>query len=146
MIIDTLDNLERYESLNPLFTLVTEFLHTHEPASLPLGRIVLKEGELWVNVVEAGVKTREEAKLETHDKMIDIQLPLTGEEEMGYHPRAMLAPAPYDESDDISFYEEKPSGYVKLKPGMFAVFFPEDGHAPAITPTGLKKIIIKVRA
>jgi beta-galactosidase beta subunit len=28
---------------------------------------------------------------------------------------------------------------------MFTLFFPEDGHAPGITPTGLKKIIIKVK-
>lgn len=146
MIIDTLDNIGRYESLNPLFKVVTEFLQTHKPDSLPVGQVVLRENDLWINTVETGAKTREAARLETHDRMIDIQIPLTGEEEMGYCPRAVLAPALYDPSDDISFYEEKPLAYFKLHPGMFAVFFPEDGHAPAITPTGLKKIIVKVRA
>lgn len=146
MIIDTLDNIGKYESLNPLFKVVTEFLQAHKPDSLPVGQVVLRENDLWINTVETGAKTREAARLETHDRMIDIQIPLTGEEEMGYCPRAVLAPAPYDPSDDISFYEEKPLAYFKLQPGMFAVFFPEDGHAPAITPTGLKKIIVKVRA
>jgi beta-galactosidase beta subunit len=28
---------------------------------------------------------------------------------------------------------------------MFTLFFTEDGHAPGITPVGLKKIIIKVK-
>ena len=28
---------------------------------------------------------------------------------------------------------------------MFAIFFPEDGHAPGITPDGVKKVIVKVR-
>ena len=28
---------------------------------------------------------------------------------------------------------------------MFAIFFPADGHAPGITQTGLKKIIVKVK-
>ena len=28
---------------------------------------------------------------------------------------------------------------------MFAIFFPQDGHAPGITPDGVKKIIVKVK-
>jgi beta-galactosidase beta subunit len=34
--------------------------------------------------------------------------------------------------------------YLTIKPGMFAIFFPEDGHAPGVTPDGLKKVIVKV--
>jgi biofilm protein TabA len=36
--------------------------------------------------------------------------------------------------------------YVTVKPGMFAIFFPQDGHAPGITPDGVKKVIVKVKA
>ncbi|MCM1109142.1 MAG: YhcH/YjgK/YiaL family protein [Clostridium sp.] len=146
MIIDTLDNLGKYTQLNDLFDDVEDYLHTHCLEDLPLGQIVLKENELWVNVVETGVKSREEAKVETHDQMIDIQIPLTATEEMGWCPRTALPQVPYNETDDISFYAEKPITYFPVSPGMFVVFFPEDGHAPAITATALKKIIIKVRA
>ncbi|MFR9263152.1 MAG: YhcH/YjgK/YiaL family protein [Bacteroides cellulosilyticus] len=29
---------------------------------------------------------------------------------------------------------------------MFAIFFPQDGHAPGISPDGVKKVIVKVKA
>ena len=35
--------------------------------------------------------------------------------------------------------------YIPVEPGMFAIFFPQDGHAPGITPDGVKKVIDKVK-
>ena len=35
--------------------------------------------------------------------------------------------------------------YLTVKPGMFAIFFPEDAHAPGVTPDGVRKVIVKVR-
>ena len=34
--------------------------------------------------------------------------------------------------------------YLKTKPGMFAIFFPQDAHAPGVSPDGVKKVIVKV--
>ena len=34
--------------------------------------------------------------------------------------------------------------YFNVKNDQFVVFFPQDGHAPAITPVTLKKIVVKV--
>ena len=65
---------------------------------------------------------------------------------MGYASRNMLPEACYDAEKDITFYEVSVESYVKLEPGMFAVFFPEDAHAPAITSTTLRKAIIKIKS
>lgn len=145
MIIDSIENLGKYAFLNPLFDEAIAYINSTDLASLPAGKIVLEPGKLIVNVNEVGVKTPEEAKLETHVQYIDIQLPLTGSETMGYTPAVDLPKAPYDADNDIAFYPGLAQSYVTLKPGMFAVFLPSDGHAPGITPTGLKKIIIKVK-
>ena len=48
----------------------TTDLNAHE-----IGKVVLKEGELIVNFAQARPKTKEEAKLETHNNFIDIQIP-----------------------------------------------------------------------
>ena len=56
-----------------------------------------------------------------------------------------LPEAEYDAAIDMTLYDGAATDYITVKPGMFALFFPEDGHAPGITPTGLKKIIIKVK-
>ena len=118
MVIDTLENLEKYVSLNPLFKDVVEF-----------------------------IKTKEEAKLETHKKMIDIQIPLTSEETYGYTPLKDLPEAEYNSDKDITKYEGLADTYVTCKPGEFAIFFPQDGHAPCITDASeIKKAIFKVLA
>ena len=127
MVVDTLENLEKYASLNPLFAQAIEFLKSHDLQAMEIGKTELKGKDLLVNIAQTKPKTKEEAKLETHNEFIDIQIPLSGTEIMG-------------------FFEGLAETYIAVKPGMFAIFFPQDGHAPGITPDGVKKVIVKVKA
>lgn len=145
MVIDKLENLERYVPLHPLFAEAVSFLKTTDLRAHEAGKVVLKEGELMVNFADACPKTKEEALLETHNDFIDIQIPLSGEEVMGYTPRTDLPEAAYNAEKDITFYEGLATNYLTVKPGMFTIFFPEDAHAPGITPDGVRKVIVKVR-
>jgi YhcH/YjgK/YiaL family protein len=147
MIVDSIENFERYTSLHPLFPLVAQFMQTHDLPALAIGKIELKGTELVVNVQHPAAKTKEEARLETHRDFIDIQIPLSATETMGYTPATDCQPkeAPYDADKDITFFEGKAQSYLPIRPGMFAIFFPEDGHAPAITEAGVRKLVIKVK-
>ena len=133
MVIDKLENLEKYVSLNPLFAQAVEFLKTTDLNAHEIGKVVLKEGELIVNLAQARPKTKEEAKLETHNSFIDT-------------PRTDLPEEEYNAEKDITFYKGFAKDYLTITPGMFAIFFPQDGHAPGVTPDGVKKVIVKVRA
>ena len=148
MVVDTIENLDKYTSLNPLFVEAANFLKSTDLHSLEPGKIVLKENELIVNVAQTTPKTKEESKLETHKQFIDIQIPLSGTETMGYTAAKDCSPANaiYDSEKDITFFEGLADDYLTIKPGMFAIFFPQDGHAPGISSTGVKKIIVKVKA
>lgn len=148
MVLDTLENLEKYASLNPLFPEVIKFIKATDLNQLELGKIVLVENDLFVNVAQAEPKTKEAAKLETHNEYIDIQIPLSNVEVMGYTAAKDCVPAdaPYNSEKDITFFEGLATDYITVKPGMFAIFFPQDGHAPAVSTTGVKKIIVKVKA
>lgn len=146
MIIDTLDNLALYEQLNPLFPQVVAWLKANDLASVSVGHYELQSSDLFVNIVDSAPKTREQAKLETHNKMIDIQIAIGGTEEHGYKHRSLLPEAAYNADKDISFYEDVPDGYITMRPGQFVIYFPQDGHAPAITPVTLRKAIFKVKA
>lgn len=148
MVIDKLENIEKYASLNPLFATAIEFLKSHDLASLEIGKIELKGKDLLVNVAQTKPKTHEQAKLETHRDFIDIQIPLSGTEIMGYTPADACQPADaaYNAEKDITFFEGAAQSYIEVKPGMFAIFFPQDGHAPGITPDDVKKVIVKVKA
>ena len=148
MIIDRLENIEKYASLNPLFAQAIQFLKGNDLNTLPLGKTELMGKDLLVNVNETKPKSKADAKLETHRDFIDIQIPLSGTEIMGYTPTVECQPAdaPYNDAKDITFYQGEAQSYIEVKPGMFAIFFPQDGHAPGITPDGVKKIVVKVKA
>lgn len=145
MVIDKLENLEQYVSLNPLFAQALGYLRSTDLNAHENGKVSLVEGKLTVNFSQTKPKQKGEARLETHDAFIDIQIPLSGTEVIGYTPRAELPETPYDAEDDISFYEGNAATYLVVRPGMFAIFFPQDAHAPGISPDGVRKIIVKAR-
>ena len=121
MVVDKLENFEKYASLNPLFADVVAFLKATDLNTHELGKMTLKEGELTVNFAEVYPKSKEEVKLETHNDFIDIQVPLSGIEQMGYTPRADLPeeeynagkPFPIDLKDQAIYY----AGPCPAKPG-----------------------------
>ena len=68
-------------------------------------------------------------------------------ETYGYIPVSELPEAEFHEDGDYALVPEAaPQSYVTCKPGMFAIFFPQDGHAPLITDEAvLRKAIFKVK-
>lgn len=146
MILDSLDKLGSYEALNPNFAKAIEFIKANDLASLPLGRNEIFGDLVYANVMEIQPKGKEEARVEIHRRYIDIQIPISCDELMGYTPLSELPAPDYDESTDAALY---PVGlaareYFNVKNDQFVIFFPQDGHAPAITPVPMKKIVVKV--
>ena len=148
MIIDKIENLKKYASVNPLFAKVVDFLQHNDLNALEPGKHEIEGKDLFVNIQMAKGKTPDEAVIETHNKMIDIQIPLSGEETFGYTQRDLLPDAPYNEEKDITKIPDMAAdSYVTCQPGMMVIFFPEDGHAPCIAGVPeLKKAIFKVKA
>ena len=148
MIIDTLDNLAKYEAVNPLFKDVVAFLKENDLNTLEAGKHVIKGSDLFVNITTAKGKAPDEAVMETHKIMIDIQIPLDGPETYGYTPLCRLPEIPYNAEKDITKYPDiMAESFIDCQPGMFAIFFPQDGHAPCIAGVPeIKKAIFKVKA
>ena len=148
MIIDTIDNLGKYVALNPLFADVVDFLKCHDLNTMEAGKYPIKEKDLFLNLQMAKGRSQEAAVLETHVEMIDIQIPLSGDETFGYTPLSDLPSFDYNAEKDITKYgDTKAQTYVTVKPGQFAIFFPQDGHAPCITNVPeIKKAIFKIKA
>ena len=72
---------------------------------------------------------------------------LSGVEKIGWIPGCELQEesTPYNEQKDIAFYIDRPTAYTKIYPGQFAIYFPEDGHAPGIGQGNIRKVIVKVQ-
>lgn len=146
MILDSLKNLKNYEGLHPNFAKAMDFLLNSDLKNLPLGRNEICGDEVFANVMEAKPRSKEEVPVEVHRKYIDIQVPISGDEVMGYTPLEQLPAGNYSEADDVTLYSVGmlAASYFEVKNTMFTIFFPQDGHAPAVTPVPVKKVIVKI--
>ena len=147
MVLDVLDNFGKYAALNPYFSLVDAFMRTHQLEELALGTYNIKGEDVVLKIEQAMGKSRNEAVLESHRQMIDIQIPLQQEETFGLAATVSLPAADYSAAKDISFYPNSPAqNYVTCPRGGFVIFFPQDAHAPCISEdASFKKAIFKVR-
>lgn len=145
MIIDTIDNLGKYAALNPLFGKVAEFIAQNDLLSLAAGKYEIEGKDCFLNRNLSRGKTKEEARIESHNLMIDIQIPLNVPEQMGYTPRPELPECEYNDVKDITFYPGLAKEYVTIYPGQFVIFFPQDGHAPCVSEVEIEKAIFKVK-
>ncbi|MCC8146866.1 MAG: YhcH/YjgK/YiaL family protein, partial [Bacteroidales bacterium] len=137
----------KYESLNSHFKKAFDYIRSLDFNNLKEGTVKLSGEDLFVNVVKTQLKDKQDASLESHNEYIDIQVPVSKEETFGWTAREKCKSVaePYSSGKDIEFYSDSPSVYFSLTPGEFAVFFPQDAHAPCIGLGETKKIIVKVR-
>ncbi len=149
MIIDTLENAAKYYSVHPLFQKAFEYINTQDLKSLEVGKFDISEGLKGAIAEKEGMTAEEStSKFECHNNNIDIQLCIIGPEVMGWRPRSSCSSpkAEYNADKDVLFYNDTPDMYFTLKDNQFAIFFPEDVHAPMISDGVVKKMIIKVKA
>lgn len=147
MITDTIANAHRYAALHPVFADAIKLLQTLDFASLPDGQIACDNPNIRLFVGSEAMRSREAAKPEAHLHHIDIQVPISGTESYGWIDRAYLKNGlGYNEQKDIEFFDCEPTTWLDIHVGEFALFFPNDGHAPLVgsEPT-IRKAVFKIR-
>lgn len=150
MIYDKLDNLELYKGLSADIYDGLKFLQQVNP-DIAIGVYQLTPNVKAI-VSEYTTKETNENGYETHRQNIDIQYLLKGNEKIACLPVGELFETkPYNDETDAAFYNVVPdlcpSTFV-LRPGYFAIFFPQDGHMPqlcVLEPEDVKKVVVKVR-
>lgn len=147
MILDRLENWGLYFA-SPLLEQVRACLAGLGPDA-GLGERPVQGKDAWVNVFEGALRPLEQARFEAHRTYADVQVILRGEDRCGWSPLPGLAPqGEYDAAKDVIFYDvpATPLDFFTLRPGLFAVFFPGDAHAPQIGGPGtVLKAVAKVR-
>ncbi len=145
MILDILARDDAHVALHPGFRDAFAFLRSLDVAALTPGRIEIAGDLLYAMVVDAEGKGQAQACLETHRRYIDIQYQVAGTDCIGWAPAAGLAGDGYDAEKDLEFHPARPESWATVAPGRFAVFFPEDAHAPLGGRGRLLKVVVKVR-
>lgn len=141
--IKYMDKLEN--NINYLKAL--EFIKQNDLKSLPIGKHVINDGELWVNIVEAKLRPASEALLEVHDEYIDIHVPISGPEIYGVKKRTdcRSPKGEIDRNDDILFFDDPVEETFTAEAGTITVFEPDMAHAPLIGEGEIYKAIFKVK-
>lgn len=155
MVLDTLAHWPRYASLHPAFTHAFQFLTGPTLTRLAPAQAGLEEhsqrhvvdgDRLYVSIDCVQGRGRERSRLEAHRRYIDIQLTIKGLEEIGWKPLADCArpDGQFNEAKDVGFFSDRPESWLSLPAGHFAIFFPNDAHAPLAGGSMLIKAIMKI--
>lgn len=146
MIIDKLENISNYNAVSQR---VIDFLMSLTP-EIETGHYLIDEFS-YANIDVYDTKMPENCKFEAHKKYIDIQMLLSGTEELDYTlVDGLKVFQEYDAQKDIMFFEnpDRIIDKVILQPEKFAIIYPHEAHKPQMTfgnsPQNVKKVVVKI--
>lgn len=145
MLISSIKNHKNILKIFPQLDIVFDFLLKNISSKTADGRYNVTE-DIYAVVANSDPKPEEEQLLEAHRKYIDLQYILTNTDNIGWKflDKSFKIYKRYNKKNDISFYKNKPDIFLKLKKSEFAIFFPEDAHAPLCNLKKVKKCIVKI--
>ena len=158
MIVDKLQDLSKYASVHPRFGEAFEFLRELLEQNAADGKYVKPDTDvpraIYVSISTDTPKNKEAAVAESHEKYIDVQVILEGEENM-YIP-AVSTPGvsvAYNPEKDIMYHDALPFASchaLRMTAGNFVIFFAGELHAPSCAvkngSSTVRKVVLKVLA
>lgn len=148
MIYDRLENIETYTPISSRLAKGLRLLQTTDFSTLEDGKYEVDGSDLYYSLQSYESKETNDTP-EAHKKYIDIQYLLEGEELVGVGALSeMTEEVSANPDGDVWFYHG-PLAEIRLGGGAFAVFFPQDAHAPCIAvekPAPVRKVVVKVLA
>ncbi len=159
MVLAKLDELVRYRPMSAWMHDALIWFADTGWGTLPDGRhegplSVAGESQYYATLSRYASKNEEECRYEAHHAFVDIQVLLEGEEYIDVCPTTDLVESgPYSSEKDIVFFDgpsrDSRGCRILLKPGLAAVFFPEDAHRPCVRTrvegSEVRKLVVKIR-
>lgn len=126
------------------------YLQSTDFSALPAGRYQDPVTGYVVQVLDLHTQQPSDLRPEIHRQNVDVQFLVSGTELIGVAAdrgdnvihQELLA------LRDIIFYQDvADESWLTMKPGNFAVFFPQDVHRPACInqqPSAIRKVVVKI--
>jgi len=147
MILDRIENAKQYQGLSLRIKKALRYISKTDFTKLENGTYNVVEDEIFAIVNRFETVDAKSEKPEVHRKYIDIQYVFEGEEVLGFSIKdSQKVYKEYNTEEDYELYDADLE-YVKFSKGMFAIFFPNDLHAPSVhlnNPTSASKVVVKV--
>lgn len=145
--INAVEFATQYQKNQELWDAMFKFLADNDLKKMEIGKYDIVPGRCWATVSEYVPKTKEEMKIESHKKFIDLQYVIEGTEEMGL-AKNLTTRMEYNPDREVAFWYSDDVTYHKAGPESFFLFFPTDYHQPSVRVgdnTGKsKKIVMKI--
>jgi YhcH/YjgK/YiaL family protein len=126
------------------------YLQGTDFSTLPAGRYQDPATGYVVQVLDLHTQQPGDLRPEVHRQNVDVQFLVSGSELIGVAADRGDNPI-YQEllaQRDIIFYQDvADESWLTLRPGNFAVFFPQDVHRPACInqqPCAIRKVVVKI--
>lgn len=145
MIYDSITNAGLYSGVHPDFDRVFKELKHVRAEQIPAARKDIQGDDVYLLFFE--MTGTGDAKLEHHSRYIDIHYVLEGVDLVGIKSTSSCEQLFTNKlsTDDYALYADKPDFMLPVKEGIFAIFFPDDAHAPLMGTTAFKKVVAKIR-
>jgi len=151
MIYDNIENIETYgDETNEIYKAL-QFVCDFD-LSQPDGKYEIEGDDMFAIVQSVTTEAADEKLFEAHQDFIDVQMILEGCERQDVvllNGQDIEVEQEYDQEKDLMFFNA-PEHYSTLimKPGMFVVYCPTDGHRPGCcigNPQKIRKVCVKIR-
>jgi YhcH/YjgK/YiaL family protein len=151
MIYDQLKNSSVYRNLLPGLAQAFDYLHSFRPGT-PDGKYPLDGDHVYALVQSYPSAPASGKKFESHQRYVDLQYMVSGQEIIQYIPLHLLKITdPCTAKNDCTLYELADTNATPtpllMNAGDFSVLFPADGHKPGCSvaqPVPVKKIVLKI--
>ena len=148
MIYDHIDHADQYNLASVDLQKGFKYLRETDFASLEPGTYEVDGKNIFAIVVEYETGDDASKRFEAHEKYLDIQYVVSGEERCYVDQTANFEIEEDQRPDkDMIFLQDRKADSVLLTPGMFAVLLPQDGHKPGCVGTSagkVKKVVLKM--
>lgn len=144
MILDHLTNDRAFISL-PDWPQIVAFLRTADVLSCEPGRYNI-DGDRFYAIIADEEHSGNANPLEAHRRYIDVQVAVRGSFNILWRAlRECTSPLQaYDPEKDMLLMADEAPTRLTLVPGLAAVFYPEDAHAPQPPDASVRKIVFKI--
>jgi YhcH/YjgK/YiaL family protein len=147
MIYDKLERIKTYVGLSNNISTAIKFIEDIDLGVLQDGKTEIDGENVFALAFGYETKSLEMAKWEAHKKYIDIHITVSGKEKIGYAELENLEVVEkYNEETDCMFLKGE-GQFLALDNEHFAMFYPGEGHKPAIFINEceqVRKVVIKI--
>ncbi len=127
------------------------YLIENDFMSMEEGNYKIYEDKIFAMVMDKETEPKKNRAPEAHEKYVDIQHLVSGKEIIGFAKMCdelVVKEDKLEEKDVVKYTNEVPNEVdLKLLPGDFAIFFPNDVHRPQCEFGGeqkVRKVVVKI--